>query len=77
MEDMLRENWQAIVGVVVLVVLIGFVWRLIQPKKKVIGEDMTLNVRCRSCNWQGTVTRYNQVCRKCNGTDLQQLGRPK
>lgn len=53
-------------------ILIYFAYMLLKPKQKVIGEDMTLNVRCK-CGWQGTVTKYNQTCRKCNGTDLKRF----
>ena len=62
----------ALIGVVV-VILGGAVWKMLMPKKKVFAEGMTLNVSCRSCGWQGTVTTYNQVCRKCTGSDLEQL----
>ena len=55
-----------------LAVLIGGAYKLLKPKQKVIGEDMTLNVKC-SCGWQGTVTKYNQTCRKCGGTDLKRF----
>jgi Zn finger protein HypA/HybF involved in hydrogenase expression len=54
-------------------VLVFVAMKLLSPKKKVFAEGMTLNVRCRACNWQGTVTKFNQTCRKCNSSDLQQL----
>lgn len=73
----LQEIWTEhgvtiLLGAGVLVALLVAV-KVLSPKKKVFAEDMTLNVRCRGCNWQGTVTKYNQTCRKCAGTDLQQL----
>ena len=74
MEDLFRENQTVIIGAVV-VALVMIAWRMLKPRPKTFAEDMTLNVRCRKCRWQGTVTRYNKVCPKCNGTDLQDLGR--
>ena len=54
-------------------VLIFIGWKLLTPKKKVFLEDQTLNVKCRDCGWQGTVTKYNQVCRKCNSANLEKF----
>lgn len=73
--QIIAEHGTTIVGVVILLIIASFVWKLFKPKQKVIGEGMTLNVRCRTCSWQGTVTKYNQTCRKCGGTDLQDLGK--
>lgn len=72
-EDFLRENWTKIVGVLGVLALIWLVAKVLSPKKTVIGEGMKLNVRCRTCGWQGTVTKYNRTCSGCNGTDLQQF----
>ena len=70
MEELIREHGSTIAAVVVLIVLALIVARILKPKKPVIGEGMTLNVKCSKCGWQGTVTKYNQVCRKCNSHDL-------
>ncbi len=53
-------------------VMLFVAYKLLKPKQKVLHEDMTLNVLC-PCGWQGTVTKYNQVCRKCAGTDLKRM----
>lgn len=74
MEELFRENQSVVIGVVIAV-LVLIAWRMLKPRAKLIGEDMRLNVRCRKCSWQGTVTRYNRVCSKCASTDLQELGR--
>jgi hypothetical protein len=66
------EHSTTIIIGVVGAVLLFVAYKLLATKQKVIGEDMTLNVRC-TCGWQGTVTKYNQVCRKCNGTDLKRF----
>ena len=71
MDEFLRANWQSIAVVVVSVVVLGLLWKLLRPSKKVFVEGMTLNVRCNPCGWQGTVTKYNQVCRKCNSKDVR------
>jgi Zn finger protein HypA/HybF involved in hydrogenase expression len=67
--DVLKDN-AGIIGTVAAVIAIYFVWKALQPKKKVIAEDMMLNIKCRKCGWQGAVTKYNQVCRKCNSKEL-------
>ena len=73
LREFLAENGMTVAIGVVLVIVVGGAIKMLMPKKKVFAEGMTLNVRCRSCSWQGTVTKYNQVCRKCNGSDLEQL----
>lgn len=70
MDAFIRDHWQSIVAAVVIVAVASFVWKWMRPGKKVFAEGMTLNVRCNKCSWQGTVTKYNQVCRKCGGRDL-------
>jgi len=75
LQQIWQEHGSTIIAVAILLVIIGGAIKLLRPKPKVFAEDMTLNVRCRSCNWQGTVTKYNQVCRKCASDDLQHLGR--
>ena len=67
------EQYLGIIGIVVIALVLYGLWRLLQPKKKVIGEDMMLNIKCRKCGWQGTVTKYHQVCRKCASKDLEQF----
>jgi Zn finger protein HypA/HybF involved in hydrogenase expression len=69
--DFISEHLYEILGVVAIVVLISVVSGILRGRRKVFVEGMTLNVRCRKCTWKGTVTRYNQVCRKCGGKDLQ------
>jgi ubiquitin len=71
--EWLTANFKEVaIGIVALIV----VWKLIRlvlPKKNVISADMTLNVACKACRWQGIVTKYNKVCRKCNSRDLDVL----
>ena len=67
------EHGTTVIIGAVIAILGSMAWKMLMPKKKVFAEGMTLNVRCRSCSWQGTVTKYNQVCRKCNASDLEQL----
>ena len=56
-----------------LAVAVFIAYRMLAPKKKVFLEEQTLNVKCKACGWQGTVTKYNQVCRKCNSADLERF----
>ena len=63
---------EVIMGAVALLV----VWTLLKwilPKKSVIADQYKLNVLCKACRWQGIVTKYNAVCRKCNSRDLDVL----
>jgi len=70
--ELLKEN-AGIIGTVVAVIAIYFVWKALRTRPKVIGEDMMLNIKCKKCGWQGAVTKYNQVCRKCNSKDLEKF----
>lgn len=67
------EHGTSIILGAVLAVVVFVAWKMLAPKKKVIIEDQTLNVKCKACGWQGTVTKYNQVCRKCNSADLERF----
>ncbi len=69
MIEWLRQNVVTIAIVAVAVVAVLFVVKLL-PRKKVIDDSMKLYARCNRCKWQGTVTKYNKVCRKCASTDL-------
>ena len=71
MDDFIRTNWQSILAGVFVVAVLGLLVKLLRPKQKVFAEDMTLNMSCTKCGWQGTVTKYNQVCRKCNSKELK------
>ena len=73
MEQIWTDHGSTIVIAVVVVIAISVLAKLLSPKKKIFAEDMTLNVQCRKCKWQGTVTKYNQTCRKCNGSNLGKM----
>ncbi len=69
--EWLKANW-----IMVLVVAIAafVLWSTVgRGKKKAPGEAIQINVKCSKCRWQGTVSRYNRVCPKCAGTNLQTL----
>ena len=68
--DWLQQHLSIVIGAAVLVLAAYAIYRLVVPRKKVIAEEYKLNVQCRKCRWQGVVTRYNQVCRKCNSREL-------
>ena len=70
-QQMWAEHGTTAIFVAAILIVGGIAWKLLSSRKPVFAEGMTLNVRCRSCNWQGTVTKYNQVCRKCNEGDLE------
>ena len=71
--DWLKQNVGLVAGIAVGLVLLYMVIQAFSPKKKLMGEGMSLNVLCPRCKWQGVVTKYNQVCRKCGSQDLQKL----
>ncbi|MEM7247584.1 MAG: hypothetical protein AAF533_19765 [Acidobacteriota bacterium] len=73
MEEIWAQHSNTIIGAVLVIALIFIGMKLFSPKKKVFAEDMTLNVKCKDCGWQGTVTKYNQVCRKCNSSNLEKM----
>ena len=66
--DFIKQNLTWIIGgavaLVVLYVLLG------GKKQKAVAEQIQVNVKCKKCGWQGSVSKYNQVCRKCAGKDL-------
>ena len=67
------EHGTTIILGAILVAAVYLAYKLLGPKKKVFLEDQTLNVKCKDCGWQGTVTKYNQVCRKCNSANLERF----
>ena len=71
--DWLKQNLGLVAGISVGLVLVYMVVKAFGPKKRLISEGMSLNVRCPKCKWQGVVTKYNQVCRKCGCQDLEKL----
>ena len=71
--DWIGRNLGLVGGVAVGVVVLIVAWRAFSPKKQVVGDDMKLNVVCKGCGWKGIVTKYNQVCRKCNSRDLERF----
>ncbi len=71
--EWLSKNLNLVIGVVVTAVVLWVILRLLSKKKPVIQEEYKLNARCRACSWQGVVTKYNQVCRKCASRDLEIL----
>ena len=64
----IKDNW-ILVGVVVLVAFV-FWSGLGRRKKKAPGEAIQVNAKCQKCGWQGSVSRYNMVCRKCAGRSM-------
>ena len=71
--DWLHGNIGLVGGAAVGIAVIWLGVKFLLPRKKVIAEQYKLNVLCRKCKWQGIVTKYNQVCPKCAGRELDVL----
>ena len=71
--DFVKQNMNLIIGAGGAAFLLWLIYRILSGKKKVIGDEYKVNVRCRKCKWQGIVTKYNLTCRKCAGKDLEVL----
>ena len=71
--DFIKQNMNLIIGVAGAALVLWIIFRLLSGKKNVIGDDYKVNILCRKCKWQGTVTRYNMTCRKCAGKELEVL----
>jgi len=59
-----------VIGAVILIFVLNFVWKMLRPKKR---PDVYDKVRCLECDWTGDVSRYHRVCRKCGGETLQNI----
>lgn len=46
-------------------------WKFLARRKPTAEERIRVNVKCPKCKWQGTVSRYNRVCPKCAGKELE------
>ncbi len=51
-------------GLVVLFILLGYIRKLFFSRPD--DSEHVQAVRCRSCGWQGRVSRYAGRCPKCN-----------
>ena len=67
--DFVKDNMVAI-GVVVGIIVV--LWMFLGGKKRRDpAEAIQINVKCPKCRWQGTVSKYNQICPKCANKSLQ------
>jgi len=71
--DWVHDNMNLVIGVVAGIAVLWVIVKVLAPRKKVIADEYKVNVACRKCKWQGVVTKYNQVCRKCAGRELDIL----
>ena len=71
--DFIKQNMSVIIGGAGAALVLWAIVRLLSGKKDVIPDVQKVNVLCRKCKWQGTVTKYNKTCRKCSSQDLDVL----
>lgn len=68
--DFIKQNWIAITVVAVVVFVL---WSTLGRRKDNAADRININAKCLKCRWQGTVSKYNVVCRKCGNKDMKIL----
>ena len=71
--DFVKQNMSVIIGVAGAALVLWIMVRILAGKKDVIADVQKVNIMCRKCKWQGTVTKYNKTCRKCASQDVDVL----
>jgi ribosomal protein L40E len=61
-----------VIGVVAAIILALYLFPKIFSRKS--EPDVYITVQCLECGWGGRVSKYHQVCRKCNSKTLDKIG---
>ena len=60
-----------VIAAVVSIVILSIIWKKLFTKKE--RPDVYEKIKCQKCGWEGEVSKYHAVCRRCGAETVKKL----